>query len=625
MCGITGIFTFDGNGQAYRDRVLDAVKKMRHRGPDSNGAKVYKDAVLGHSRLAIIDLSERASQPFEYGGISVVFNGEIYNYKELRQELISRGFEFNTDSDTEVLAASYLAFGREEMLNKLNGDFAFAVYDKSKAELFVARDRYGIKPLYFINNPDYFAFASELNAIESYFDRMPGIDTVSLKSLFEYTYIPAPFTIYKEVKKLAAGSYIIVSHERTLISSYYELERLHDLEEVGDKEVIKNRLYSLLDTSVRQRLTADVEVGTFLSGGIDSSIVSALAKTHLDTLHTFNIGFPDYTYYDETVYAKEVARHIGSKHTVFDITEKRLSDTIEEFLDSTGEPFADSSSLAFYILSKETAKQLKVVLSGDGADEIFGGYNKHRAYLLSRKKNFLLHLLKPAMGMLPDGGRDNKFYDKIRKLKKFVELNGLQDVDKYKYLACFNCNLLSDADFVRKINGKVYGLREREMTLPMRTFKDMKGFLLNDVYLVLQNDMLYKADYYSMLNSLEVRVPFLDHNVVEYAFSIPVKYKLNGKKGKMILRETFASMLPDIVFNRPKHGFEIPLTFFIKDNFTRFSGLFDKKFVSKQNIFTVDFSGRVRQMLESRNHTLYSPLIWTYVVFQNWWKKKFDN
>ncbi len=625
MCGITGIFSFDDSASIYRDKVVNAVNKLTHRGPDSHGVKVYKDAVLGHSRLAIIDLSERASQPFEYGKISVVFNGEIYNYKELREELIAKGFAFDTDSDTEVLAASYLAFGHEEMLNKLNGDFAFAVYDLSRRELFIARDRFGIKPLYFINHPDYFAFASELNAIESYLDRMPEVDEVSLKILFEYTYIPAPFTIYKEVRKLAAGSYMIVSQDKTRIASYYELDRLYELEAHEDETVMKKRLYALLDSSVRSRLTADVEVGAFLSGGVDSSIVSALAKNHLDTLHTFNIGFPDYAYYDETVYAKEVARHIGSKHTVFEVTEKKLVNTIDEFLDNTGEPFADSSALAFYILSKETSQQLKVVLSGDGADEIFGGYNKHRAYWLSGKNNFWWRWLKPVIGKLPAGSRDNWVFDKIRKLKKFAELNGLQSVDKYKYLACFNGDWLSNTDFVPAIGNKAYELREREMTLLMRTFEDMKGFLLNDVYLVLQNDMLYKADYHSMLHSLEVRVPFLDHHVVEYAFSIPIRYKLNDKKGKLILRETFASLLPEKVFTRPKHGFEIPLTFFIRDNFTRFLPLFDKNFVSEQELFSPDFPEKVYQMLKSHNHSLYAPLIWTYVVFQSWWKKKFDN
>ena len=623
MCGITGVYLFNGDVTNYKKKAEKSVKILSHRGPDSNGIKVYNNAVLGHSRLSIIDLSDKASQPFEYKGVSVVFNGEIYNYKQLRQILLSKGFNFYTQSDTEVLAASYLAFGKD-MLSYLNGDFAFAIYDKAKDSLFLARDRFGIKPLYFVNSSNFFAFASELNALECYLDNLPEIDYISLKILLEYTYIPSPFSIYKNVRKLPAGCFIDISQTKTHISSYYDVEKLYNTEETKeDADKIKKQLFFLMDDAVKKRLVADVNVGSFLSGGVDSSIVSALAKSHLNNLYTFSLGFSDYPFYDETIYANKVAKYIGSKHTVFDVTEKILFDTISEFLEKTSEPFADSSSLAFYILAKKTSKEISVVLSGDGADEIFGGYNKHRAFLLSKKIPFLKPFSRWLPHLLPSGTRDKRFFDSIRKLKKLLQVAGLSDYEKYVFLACFSCNLVSYSDFAKSIDDKIYELRIREMTLPMRMCANIDGFLVNDVYLVLQNDMLYKVDYYSMLNSLEVRVPFLDHNVVEYAFVIPSHFKLDENKGKIILKETFSSLLPNEIFDRPKHGFEIPVTSFLRNHFSEFSNLFEKDFVIEQGIFTYSFVREIEYKLKSNNHSLYMPLIWSYVVFQYWWKKKF--
>ena len=622
MCGITGIFSYTGEAVSFDNKVRLSLDSLKHRGPDNSGIKIFDYAILGHTRLSIIDLSDKAAQPMCYDRFCIVFNGEIYNYRELKRDLLQKGIVFNTESDTEVLLALYKVYGKD-MLPLLNGDFAFAIYDVGKKELFIARDRFGIKPLYFINGNGFFAFASELNALEYYFDKLPGIDPVSMRIFFEYTYIPAPFTIYNNVRKLAAGSYIVVSQDKTLISSYYDIDRLFYLSAQQEERNIEKKLSEELDSAVRRRLVADVEVGAFLSGGVDSSIVAALAKKHLNKLHTFNIGFPDYPYYDETVYAKNVAKHIGSEHTVFEITDKKFNDTIFEFLDLMSEPFADSSALAFYILSKRTAKDIKVVLSGDGADELFGGYNKHRAFFMAEKPGKLKNLfIRFIFNLLPEGNRHSFLGDYMRKLKKFSQLVSLDTVDKYIYLACFNCKYVQSSDFVVPVNERAYKLRIREMTLPVKTFGGLKGFLLNDVYLVLQNDMLYKADYHSMLNALEVRVPFLDHNVVETAFSISDDMKVNSVEGKIILKNTFGYLLPSEVFERKKHGFEVPVTSYLQNNFAEFSNLFDEKFIYEQGIFSFDFVKKLERMLKSNSHSLYASMIWSYIVFQTWWSKK---
>ena len=622
MCGIAGIFFFYETDKSYESGVRDAVSVLNHRGPDASGVRTYKNAILGHSRLSIIDLSSGANQPMQDGELTVVFNGEIYNYLHLKRELTNKGYKFHTDSDTEVLLKLYREYGKG-MLDKLNGDFAFAIYDEKKLSVFIARDRFGIKPLYFVTGDDYIAFASELSALKKIVKDKQEIDLFSLKTLLQYTYIPSPYTILKRFRKLQAGAYLFVNDIKTEINTYYDKEKIFNVKEAAGEGNLEDELVKLLDDAVKKRLIADVEVGSFLSGGVDSSIVSALAAKHKKDLFTFNLGFPEHPYYDETKYALEVSRHIGSDHTVFEYKDDETIELIIEFLDKTSEPFADSSALAYYFLSKKTSEKLKVVLSGDGADEVFGGYNKHRAFLLAEK--FWIRALSPLLKLLPgDGGRDGKLQDTWRKLKKLTQAAGLNRYERYKFLTCFSCNIVSDNLFNRDINKKVYDLRLREMFIPMEILPDARGVLWNDMELVLQNDMLYKADYYSMANSLEVRVPFLDHRVVEFASSIPANNKFTATESKVILKNAFRNFLPSTVFQRGKHGFEIPVIFSLSENFSLFSQLFSKDFIDSQGIFNFEEVEKIRKMIFSQNPTYYQPLVWAYVVFQWWYRKNFN-
>ncbi len=625
MCGISGIYFYSTpqNHSSYEDKVTQSVKLLTHRGPDNQSIFKTKSYIAGHSRLAIIDLDKRANQPMHSDklNLTITFNGEIYNYKQLKINHL-QNYQFFTQSDTEVLLYMYHRYGTE-MLQLLDGDFAFAIYDGNNHSLFIARDRFGIKPLYFINHHNYFAFASELQALHPYLEKKE-IDKASLEILLRYTYIPAPFTIYQNVKKVAPGSYLYVSQDTFKIDTYYNTDKLLNNQFTGTYQEAKKQIKSLLTQSVHNRLISDVEVGSFLSGGLDSSIISAIASQHTNNLHTFNIGFPDHPYYDETPAANQVAKHIATKHTTFQVDESEMAKYFLDFITSINEPFADSSAFALFILAKKTSKSLKVILSGDGADEIFGGYNKHRAFLLAQQKHIKNLLLKPLKALPTAGNRHNRIADSLRKLKKYANLIGKTEKELYKTLACYNCPHISTPIFTTPNSDKIIWLREREMFLPIMEHPETNGFLLNDLTLVLPNDMLYKTDYHTMLHSLEGRVPFLDHKIVEFTFSLPPQWKINTKKGKIILRDAFSDMLPKNIINGKKHGFEIPVIFYIKNNLDKYNLLFNNDFIATQNIFNFDFVKTIEKHLHSQHATTYQPLIWSYFIFQMWWLKNFD-
>lgn len=379
MCGITGVFAFNEIGRFNLPNISLATETLEHRGPDFQKVFVGDFVALGHRRLSIIDLNPQSNQPMsaEDGRFKLVFNGEIYNYKSLRQELASKGVQFETESDTEVLLQILIHDGKNA-LNKLNGFFAFAFYDQQKEEMLVARDRYGIKPLYYLEDEDRFIFASELKAILK-FGIEKTIDTNSIYTYLQLNYLPAPMSMVKGVKKLMPGHYAVVKKKSVEINSYYELKNTFEKQFQGTYEDAQVQLKALMEKSVERRLVADVPLGTFLSGGVDSSIISAIASKKVEGLHTFSIGYHGNSFFDETEYANAVAKHIGSKHHVFSLSLDDLYGYLPKLLKSFSEPFADSSALPVYALSQLTKENVTVALSGDGADELFAGYNKHAA------------------------------------------------------------------------------------------------------------------------------------------------------------------------------------------------------------------------------------------------------
>jgi asparagine synthase (glutamine-hydrolysing) len=629
MCGITGILAFNGNGKKYLSKVNAATSCLVKRGPDGEGIFTHSNAALGHRRLSIIDTSSLAAQPFtdSSGRYTIVFNGEIFNFKELRQQLISKGINFRSQSDTEVLLYLYIA-EKENCLSNLDGEFAFAVYDNNKEELFLARDRFGIKPLYYFMDKDRFVFSSEIKALMHY-EIPKEIDRNSVQIYFQLNYITAPYSIFENVFQLEAGSYLSVSTTANLFKeTYYKIPFSKAPDNYPNYESAKKQLRSLLEASVQKRMVADVPLGTFLSGGIDSSIITAIAAQHTSQLNTFSIGYKDEPLFDETYFANLVAAKYKTNHTVFQLGNDDLFADLYNVLDYIDEPFADSSALAVSILSMHTKKHVTVALSGDGADEIFAGYNKHAAELKARSSGIMAQMVKashPLLKQLPKS-RNSKTGNTIRQLEKFAEGMKLSEKDRYWKWAewsGFKTDEIFSENFSLAIDKEKYEGR-RAMILKDIS-PDYNSVLLTDMQLVLKNDMLVKVDRMSMSRSLEVRVPFLDHKIVDFAFSLPAEYKIDSKQRKKILKDAFKNELPEELFTRGKKGFEVPLLKWFQTGLKNLitEDLLSERFIIEQDIFNPKAISDLKAKLFSKNPDDAVERIWALIVFQYWWKKMY--
>lgn len=630
MCGIAGIAAFTEQGNSFLGKIESATNCLALRGPDDGG--IYRDQkiALGHRRLSVIDTSKSASQPMHdlSRRYTIIFNGEFFNYIEHRKALQQAGVTFQTHSDTEVLLNLYLKEG-EKCLDKINGFFALAIYDKELQTLFLARDRMGVKPLLYYHTLDNFLFASELKAIMA-MDIPRELDKSSILAYFQLNYIPTPNTILKNVYKLQPGYFIKIDLLNNKIEQkqWFEIPFKKEEElQPENYEKSKSRLVKLLDESIERRLVADVPLGAFLSGGIDSSVIVALASKHVDKLNTFSIGFKDEPHFDETKYAQLVADKFKTNHTVYRLSNDELYNSLYSALDYLDEPFADSSALAVNVLSRETRKSVTVALSGDGADELFAGYNKHRAEWIIRNNQYkrnALSLAAPIVSMM-QGSRNSKLSNKLRQLHRFAEGSKLNAKDRYwrwcsfadekSALNLFNPSWMHDTN--------EYEDRKHKTLQHLLYDGDMNEVLLTDMQLVLVSDMLVKVDQMSMANSLEVRNPFLDFELVNFAFSLPSAYKIDATSQKKIVRDAFRDMLPVELFHRPKKGFEVPLLKWFQ---TELSGLINDnllkdEFIIEQGIFNVDQIKKLKSKLFSSHPGEVTARIWGLIVFQYWWKK----
>jgi asparagine synthase (glutamine-hydrolysing) len=625
MCGICGMYSFSQTSDNPQVLLNAAVQTLKNRGPEVQATFIQGPVALGHSRLSIIDTTEAANQPFsdETGNYTLIFNGEIYNFRELRNVLVSKGISFHTQSDTEVLLKWLIHYGAEG-IKDLHGFFAFALYNKNENSLLLVRDRFGIKPFLYYLDQKKLLFASEMKAMIAM--GIPReLDYASLHAYFQLNYTPAPWSIYKNVMKLMPGHYMMVKGNVTRISRYYEMP-FPDQSVSGDisYELAKNQLKDKLEQAVVKRLVSDVPLGAFLSGGIDSSIIVALAARHVKNLNTFSIGFADQPLFDETKYANSVARMHNTNHTVFSLTNNDLLDCLYDVLDYTDEPFADSSALAVYILSRETRSKATVALSGDGADEMFAGYNKHMAEYKVQNAGWVAQMLgfaHPALALFPRS-RNSYIPNKIRQLHRFGQGMKLSDTDRYWRWASF-----TEEDYPGKLLLDYKGFDEyrirKSQWIHSHGKWDMNKMLYNDMNLVLPNDMLTKVDLMSMANSLEVRVPFLDHDVVNYVFSLPQHYKIDKTSRKKILKDAFRDMLPQELYNRPKQGFEVPLLNWFRSELK--DSILDKwlgdDFIRSQKIFNPVVIDQLKKKLFSSNPGEIHAQIWAIIVFQHWYDK----
>ncbi len=615
--------------------IQPAVQQLSKRGPDNQNSVLLNNAVFGHARLSIIDTSAAGNQPMydETGRYAIIFNGEIYNYKILKSDLEQKGYKFQSDSDTEVLLKLYIEY-KKACLQKLNGFFGFAVYDKKEDELFIARDRIGIKPMLYYADESMFVFSSEMKALLQ-FPVKKALNYNAAYTFFQLNYVPAPETMIEGVKKLLPGYYISIRKKQFEVKRYY---KINDDFKSGkftslNYEDAKVKLNELMHQSVQRRLIADVPLGSFLSGGIDSSVIAYLATQYSPNINTFSIGFKDEPYFDETRYANLVAKKIKTNHTVFSLSNDDLYAEIFNILDYLDEPFADSSAIAVYILCKQTKQKITVALSGDGADELFAGYNKHHAELRARQSSLLNTLVKqgkPIWNILPKS-RNSKASNIIRQLSRFAEGLSLSNSERYwrwcGFVAEKNAQQYFKIDNREKIDLKKYAeLKQLFLQHISETKSDLNDMLYADTQLILPNDMLQKVDLMSMANSLEVRVPFLDHEVVDFAFSLPSEYKIDAKRRKKILTDTYKEFLPEEIFSRPKHGFEVPLLKWFRNELKSLieNDLLNDSFIEQQGIFDVNEIKRIKAKLYSNNPEDAHAQIWALIVFQYWWKKYFS-
>ncbi len=517
-------------------------------------------------------------------------------------------------------------------LNKVNGFFALAIHDKKDNTLFIARDRMGIKPLFYYVDQDKLIFGSELKSLMA--AGIPKIpDRISILNYLQLNYVPGPYSVFENVRKLKPGHYIKLYLEEKPVD--ITETRFYKIPEPGKEERNHisyedacSELKRLMHESVKRRLISDVPLGAFLSGGIDSSVIVAVAAQHTPHLNTFSIGFRDEPLYDETAYAQVVADKYKTNHTVFSLSNDDLFDNLFKVLDYISEPFADSSALAVNILSMHTRRHATVALSGDGADELFGGYNKHRAEWMIRNRKLVTTSMRALSPLLSPfaGARGNAIGNRIRQVHRFAAGASLDSRERYwRWCGFLNEN---DAAAILKAgyDREQYYKRKNELLKPFGNGQSMNDVFYMDMHMVLPDDMLVKVDLMSMANSLEVRVPFLDYEVVDFAFRLPSEYKLDKNSSKKILRETFRSELPEALFNRGKHGFEVPLLKWMRTGLRSLieDDLLSDSFIDRQGLFDKSVTSALKQQLFNSNPGEIEARMWGLIVFQYWWKKHMD-
>ena len=577
MCGITGAVWRDERQAVDAATLAKMTDAIAHRGPDDSHTwsdTSHRDAygnsvgiAMGFRRLSIIDL-EGARQPManEDGTIHMVFNGEIYNYQTLRRRLEGRGHRFATNGDGESILHSYEDDGTG-CFQHLNGMFAVAIWDANRNRLVLARDRIGQKPLYYAVKDNRLIFGSELKCLAAVPGVCTEIDPAAIDEFLTYQYIPPPGTIWKGVRKLAPGHLAVFENGNVTVERYWNFDP--SIEKPTTANEAQERLRELLTDSVKLRMQSDVPLGSFLSGGIDSSLITAIAQSVSDQpVRTFSIGFP-IADFDETAHAEKVAKHLGTVHQRFEVNPSGV-DIIDKLVWHYDEPFGDSSAVPTWYLSELTRKEVTVALSGDGGDELFAGYERYQALWLSQKISRLFPLHKmPGIGLVQRLPDSNKRRSVIRRAKRFLEAFSQPTARRYmNWLQIFpeslRASLYTD-EFVTQLPGddpfdflQAAWARSNGRDVVTRAST-------SDILTYLPSDLCTKVDIASMAHGLEVRQPMLDHRLVEFAASLPVNHKFRGRRGKLLLQDTFGQMIPSSIFKRKKMGFGIPVGTWFRD------------------------------------------------------------
>lgn len=621
MCGICGIVYKDAHQQVDQAAVKRMTKAMVHRGPNDDGFFVDSSAAIGMRRLNVIDPAT-GQQPManETKTIWVVLNGEIFNYRELREELNKQGHRFKSASDTEVLVHLYEEYGMRG-IKKLNGEFAFALWDAPACRLIVVRDRFGVKPLYYYESPESLSFASELKALMQGLASQPAIDMDALCEYLTFQYIPQPRSIFEGIKKLPPAHILVYEKGKLSLERYWEL--VFSYKNNKDPRMYIEEIRRILRDSVSSRLIADVPVGAFLSGGIDSSAIVTIASSMTNKpFKTFSVGF-DREESSELRYAKIVADNCKTEHTQICLSSDGLRNFITDAVWHLDEPFADSSALPTYLLSKMAVDHVVVSLSGDGGDELFAGYPKYAREALFAKvplslRRCLASCTPPFERMIGKAGFWNGLGRTIR--RSAMPFNERYVQWGYFFTPHQRSSLLIGA--VEKIDS-VYSLLEEQL-LRVAGLDDLTRMLFVDTQLYLPGDLLAKIDRMSMAHSLEVRVPFLDHRLAELAAQIPPTEKLKQGMTKYILKKSMLGILPLEIIYRKKQGFAVPLSAWLREKLGEDAQrLLTDKLSMSRGYFDTNYIRQLLQLHRSGKED-HSHRIWALLVFEIWHRLYID-
>jgi asparagine synthase (glutamine-hydrolysing) len=639
MCGIAGILNIDGEVLGPTTVAQQMAASIEHRGPDDKGMLLDGPVAFGFQRLCIIDL-ETGHQPVadEQARLWCMFNGEIYNFLELRKQLEAKGCSFRTNSDTEVILQAYAAYGLD-FVPHLRGMFAIALWDATQQRLVLVRDRIGKKPLFYGVSNGQLAFASEIKSFLKWPEFKRTINAQSLNDYLTFLYVPAPSSIFEEVQKLSPAHMLVADCKRGSVEvrPYWQVSATPDRSK--SFEFYQEGLREVLAEAVQLRLRSDVPLGAFLSGGIDSTLIVGLMSRYISPVRTFSIGFPD-ARFDEREYARCAANAFGTIHTEEVVDAFSVSpDELCKLVWYMDEPFGDSSFIPTYWLSKLARKNVTVALSGDGGDELFGGYPRYRYFQLLQRFNLVPAALRRVGGQLAAAMRtavlpqSPGLAERLRRVQKVLALSEQDPEDQMLAMLTYfdeahKSRLYSDA-WRNGLNGHLsHDLLRQQVRSAGQGSEPLAGFMARDLQTNMVDDVLVKVDRASMACSLEVRAPFLDHHVVEFALRIPPEYKLRGGTHKLILKKAFAELLPEQIVNRSKKGFEVPFAQWFQQPQWRalLVDMLSEERLRSQGIFNPPDVIRLRDWLLDDPEAACLPMsayqlrhqVWALLVFQIW-------
>ncbi len=619
MCGICGIVYGDREKTVASSRIESMCTAIAHRGPDASAVWCDDHVGLGHRRLSIIDL-EGGKQPMvnEDGSVCLVYNGELYNYQGVKKTLSARGHRFMTNSDTEVIVRAYEEYGTD-CLKHFRGMFAFALYDKRNDQLFAARDRIGIKPLYYTLHERSLIFASEIKSVLGGADIDRSLNQQGLYSYFRLRYIPGGDTVFRNVNKLQPGHYLLFKGGKLSVTRYWDLADVQPLaEDRYSVDELTEQFSSLLKESVEMRMMSEVPLGALLSGGLDSSVVVAL-MTQLgqgQRVKTFSVGYKDDHGVNEFDYARQVAEAYGTEHYECHISSKKFFDFIPRLVWHLDEPIADSACIPLFFLSEYARDYVTVVLSGEGADELLSGYGLYQKMLLLRNLDSIPSWVRSKLMQLAARFAGNG------KRKKYLELAGVAPESRYKGIsAAFTPSALTEFSiFQQEEYEELLSEHFRKLWRKSQHNNLLNTMMYIDMNTWLPDDLLMKADKMTMAASQELRVPFLDHKLVEFAYSLPEKCKINDRQTKYLLRQLGKELLPAAIIKRPKKGFPVPVSNWFQDDFYTVS----REVFSDSGSFIGEYFQQdyLVGLLEDHHlaKTDNSEVLWNLLVLEFWYR-----